>query len=370
MKSDDSNARAAYRTRISDIETQILDLERSIRTLRSEQDVIRYRLASYRYPVLTLPNELVSEIFIHCLPPYPICPPGIGPLSPTRLTHICRKWRQIALATPGLWRAISLNRADSSVASEAQILRLRSWVSRSGCYPLSILMNEDLYENKAHVAEILQILLPHRERWEYLKLSLPSEHLPLIEVPMPQLCELEVRLPDGVVAPVSLDGVPRLEAVTLWDFPSSPDNLLPWSQLTSLDLVGVEPHDCTPILAQTVNLLYCGLVLLGEDTNEPDIRLPFLESLVLMHYVGNAPVPTQYLNTLILPALRTLQVPEKFLRDDVFETFSSFVSKSGCELEEVCITGERSRNKYGWGMKFPGIQFSFKGDLTDWWLDE
>ncbi|KAJ7641164.1 hypothetical protein FB45DRAFT_712335, partial [Roridomyces roridus] len=57
-------------------------------------------------PVLTLPNEITSEIFVHFLPPYPVCPPMTGLDSPTSLTHICRQWREIALATPKLWRAI------------------------------------------------------------------------------------------------------------------------------------------------------------------------------------------------------------------------------------------------------------------------
>jgi hypothetical protein len=33
----------------------------------------------------------VSEIFIHTLPVHPRCPPLTGILSPTNLTHICRK---------------------------------------------------------------------------------------------------------------------------------------------------------------------------------------------------------------------------------------------------------------------------------------
>ncbi|KAJ7187330.1 hypothetical protein C8R46DRAFT_1059491 [Mycena filopes] len=59
------------------------------------------------YPVLTLPNEIVSEIFIRVLPPYPECPPWKGSLSPSLLTQICRKWREIALSTPELWRAMA-----------------------------------------------------------------------------------------------------------------------------------------------------------------------------------------------------------------------------------------------------------------------
>ncbi|KAJ7917678.1 hypothetical protein B0H13DRAFT_2657737, partial [Mycena leptocephala] len=62
----------ADRSRVADISAQILDLERSISALRIEKTQAQERLDSYKYPVLTLPNEIVSEIFIHFLPPYPL----------------------------------------------------------------------------------------------------------------------------------------------------------------------------------------------------------------------------------------------------------------------------------------------------------
>ncbi|KAJ7885080.1 hypothetical protein B0H14DRAFT_2217607, partial [Mycena olivaceomarginata] len=89
------------------------------------------RLDSYVYPVLTLPNEIVSEIFVHSLPVYPSPPPISGLLSPTRLSHICRRWRQVALTTPRLWRAISLPDSYS-------VDRLKVWLDLSGRLPLSI----------------------------------------------------------------------------------------------------------------------------------------------------------------------------------------------------------------------------------------
>ncbi|KAJ6526043.1 hypothetical protein B0H19DRAFT_1197750 [Mycena capillaripes] len=51
-------------------------------------------------PALSLPNELVSDIFVRFLPVYPKLPPPIGLLSPYLLCHICRRWRNIALTTP------------------------------------------------------------------------------------------------------------------------------------------------------------------------------------------------------------------------------------------------------------------------------
>ncbi|KAJ7871612.1 hypothetical protein B0H13DRAFT_2554411 [Mycena leptocephala] len=78
----------ADRTRIADLDAQISDLERSLSALREEKNLAQERLDSYKYPVLTLPNEIVSNIFVHFLPAYPEYPPLAGLLSPTLLTHI------------------------------------------------------------------------------------------------------------------------------------------------------------------------------------------------------------------------------------------------------------------------------------------
>ncbi|KAJ7899655.1 hypothetical protein B0H13DRAFT_1528413, partial [Mycena leptocephala] len=90
-------------TRVANIEAQSWHLERSLSALREEKILAQEQHDSYKYPVLTLPKETVSEIFMHVLPAYPSFPPLTGFLSPTLLTHICRTWREIALSIPALW---------------------------------------------------------------------------------------------------------------------------------------------------------------------------------------------------------------------------------------------------------------------------
>ncbi|KAJ7086305.1 hypothetical protein C8R43DRAFT_311955 [Mycena crocata] len=74
------------------------------------------------YPVLTLPNEITSQIFIYFLAAYPRCPPFQGLLSPIILTHICHQWREIALSTPALWRAITLDRLERNTDETNELL--------------------------------------------------------------------------------------------------------------------------------------------------------------------------------------------------------------------------------------------------------
>ncbi|KAK6977951.1 hypothetical protein R3P38DRAFT_3470482 [Favolaschia claudopus] len=73
---------AENEAQILELEAQITALQRSIVQLRGAQRAAKQRLSSYKYPVLTLPNEILGEIFIHFLPPYPDPPPLVGNLSP------------------------------------------------------------------------------------------------------------------------------------------------------------------------------------------------------------------------------------------------------------------------------------------------
>ncbi|KAJ7898614.1 hypothetical protein B0H14DRAFT_2315033, partial [Mycena olivaceomarginata] len=54
------------------------------------------------YPVLTLPPEITTEIFIRCLPVqwYHLPSPRDAPLL---LLQICSSWRALTLCTPALW---------------------------------------------------------------------------------------------------------------------------------------------------------------------------------------------------------------------------------------------------------------------------
>jgi hypothetical protein len=180
------DALAADRVRIADPESQILGLKRSLTTLRKERELAQKRLDSYTYPVSNVPNKIVVEIFIHFLPPYPLRPPFRGPLSPTVLTQICRKWREIALTCPTLWRAISL---PSAYCDSPQVLEMsEQWLSRSGCGPLSIEI-DGLFSPSPEL-----LAITHRARWEYLKLGSARHQSPLgtLEGPIPLLRQLEL----------------------------------------------------------------------------------------------------------------------------------------------------------------------------------
>ncbi|KAJ7629634.1 hypothetical protein DFH06DRAFT_1338054 [Mycena polygramma] len=360
----------ADRLRVAELQKQILQLEHSLSELRIQQSQTQERLYSYKYPVLTLPNEIMSEIFLQFLPPYPHFPPLAGLSSPTILTQICRQWREIALATPELWGVISsLDEYDAEW--EAQMFRL--WLERSRCCPLRLRLGTD---QTWASDKFVEIVVPHRARWQHLKIDLGNEGVDscIFGSPMPLLRHLELMVedasPDMVddASPyiIAFHEAPLLSTVALNDS-ATLRILLPWAQLRSLTLLGVLPSHCFPILVQTPSLLHCELRVCFEASGDPeigtDITLARLKSLVLAD-LGAKPL-TDLLATLIVPALRSLRIPQHLLAPNPIDSLTAFISKSRCTPEELDLTGRTLMPRKSYRQAFPSLKLSFGSSMTD-----
>ncbi|KAF8178185.1 hypothetical protein K438DRAFT_1281351 [Mycena galopus ATCC 62051] len=349
----------ADRALVARIQARILDLEHSLAELRAEQVAAQERLDSYKYPVLILPNEITSEIFIHFLPPYPICPPVLGMFSPTHLTHICHRWRKVALATPALWRAIGPSNPDLDLEpGEIDMSKISdAWVNRSGSCPLSIEINED--ETYDHPPSILSTLIPHRARWEYLTLLLndhSQDALHLVEGPMPLLRHLRLSLCDH--DPFEFRDLPQLRSVEVVG--NSVSRLtLPWAQLTSLTLRGgrVRGVHCDFITdgkTCTLRPVY-GRLSIYWDRH----RSSMLEVFDVRSHFYDDEGTRGFLAILVVPALYRLEVQEKILGRNPIDSLASFITTSGCKLlQEIRITGSTKRRtavEYDFRAAFPSI---------------
>ncbi|KAJ7024444.1 hypothetical protein C8F04DRAFT_1131334 [Mycena alexandri] len=350
------------RTRVAAIEAQILIHERSISELRATKELVQSRIDSFKYPVLTLPNEIISEIFVHFLPTYPLRPPLVGVGSPTVLTHICHSWRAIALGTPVLWRAIDLSHSYMPAGVQIDVGNL--WLSRSRCCPLSLKIGTEDFE--MHISPYIDLIVPHRARWEHLEINLELSDLPPLTASMPLLRSLFITLGDvHFTSPtVAILEAPLLRSVRLDDV-TAEAIILPWSQLTSLTLNRVYPRECVRLLQQTPDLVYCELFLFYEHYPAvpevlPRLSLPRLETLIMLEGQETSPV-TEYLRTFAVPALSLLQVPEPFLGPDPIEYLKSFISDAGCNLRTVVVTGQEIAFKNSYRSAFPAIpEFNFR----------
>ncbi|KAJ7221857.1 hypothetical protein B0H12DRAFT_1329065 [Mycena haematopus] len=368
-----ASSRAADRARIAEIEAQILSLRDSIQVLEAEKMCAQERLDSYTYPVLTLPNEITSEIFTKFIPAYPFPPPFVGPLSPTILTHICRKWREIALATPALWRAISLPYSEDKDSlhwkhKDSLHCLLKSWLSRSGCLPLSLEV-EDIWATLDD--KDVEALVLHCARWEYVRLAVDGDVAHTIQGPMPLLRQVEIRVDScgDEAIPMRFREAPRLRSLTFPEYYKLSDETFPWAQLTSLTLVGYSLHDCAAALQHTPNLIHCHVAPCASDELDgpmPQVRLALLESLVFTDFLDTYESMAQDLECLITPSLRTFDIPEILLLPDPVHALGVFISYTGCHLQGLCITGPLRISQEVYRQAFPDIpELSFDKSLLD-----
>ncbi|KAK7051899.1 F-box domain-containing protein [Favolaschia claudopus] len=315
---------------ILDIKSQMRVLTQRLSELQDAGQIILERLGSHKYPVLSLPNEIVSEIFLRFIPPFPKFPPSIGRYSPTLLTHICRKWREIALRTPELWRAISLvTNWGNLLPSEVALDLATQWTERSGSCPLSI---------SAVDSPALSILLSHSERLAHMQL-MPLAFHRIEERPFPQLRSLHITSSAGISAALSLTNAPLLRSLRIDRLGDDGPIHLPWEQLTSLSLRSRRFRLCGEILKHSPRLVNCTLHFFDTAFNREledffDIPVPCLKSL---EFSSRSDISKKFLDRLTVPALRCLHLPQDFLDPEPIESLRSFILKSDCKLTDVRI---------------------------------
>ncbi|PPR05362.1 hypothetical protein CVT24_007976 [Panaeolus cyanescens] len=165
-----------------------------------------------------LPFEILSHIFV------------LGSeedaLLPVSVSHVCRKWRKVALRTPSLWRIISLNSHERMWHERIRRARACSLdvilSSRSSSYHSR---NRHHNFNPSVVQNLMHIAIPYIDRWRSLEVAF-TEYVPCLWMsalsgcnrPAPSLQELCLiySLNDDTSEITLFSGVaPRLKRLTV-----------------------------------------------------------------------------------------------------------------------------------------------------------
>ncbi|KIK00824.1 hypothetical protein K443DRAFT_99737 [Laccaria amethystina LaAM-08-1] len=103
------------RRREAEYQTLLGGIRRLMDTVHDERVVLEAkekRLDAQKKPINWLPTEILVDIFVECTTlrgrdDQAFCIDGVQYHSPMVISHVCQRWRCVALATPRLWSQIS-----------------------------------------------------------------------------------------------------------------------------------------------------------------------------------------------------------------------------------------------------------------------
>ncbi|KAJ7137541.1 hypothetical protein C8R43DRAFT_1109833 [Mycena crocata] len=323
---------AEKRTALVTVKSKIVQYENILQALEIQQRALEDSLKLVVYPVLTLPYEVISRIFVACLPwhgrvrPAPLAPPLL-------LAQICGHWREVALGTCELWSSIDL-RLGSGINLNGRRSLLENWLFRAKGHPVSLsfraggriippelmtsisacagqLQRLEL-DGTLEATEIRQLLpLPQFPTLRCIRTQ--SSDQPLLELLQnaPALCELGLRT-------LRLPLFPGLELLTHLEINQR------ISIVAFLDILAT-----LPLLSN----LTCGTI--ESPIGEGRTPRKFMQ-LVSLHLHS-----TEYVLAFItLPRLRCLGLGSRTQSE--LNPFLSFLSRSACILDRLSMSFGRA----------------------------
>ncbi|KAG2141922.1 hypothetical protein DEU56DRAFT_855425, partial [Suillus clintonianus] len=131
---------------ISSLETVIDCITDLHRQLVEKKEKITQSMDSHKRLVSALwrlPNEILSQIFIFCLPEIHKVFPGPASklVSPMLLTRVCQRWREVAINMPSLWCKLRLDLDRNSRRKwQQQAFYYDTWLRQSQARPLLLVV--------------------------------------------------------------------------------------------------------------------------------------------------------------------------------------------------------------------------------------
>ncbi|KAJ7865534.1 hypothetical protein B0H13DRAFT_2670878 [Mycena leptocephala] len=338
-----TTAASELRTRLQHIEAEISRLELSLRTLQEARTGVLEELRSLIYPVLTLPFEITSRIFLDCLPEFED-PTGrrthpSQDEAPLVFTRVCRDWRTIAISTPTLWNhvRIELDSDDGRGYIDSKwVALLDLWLQRSEPQPLSLTVCNRSYTEPDKT--LLGVLDRHSRRWHDVTLKLPFHYFSRLEenasLPFLERLTLSAHGSPNIINAISaFRHTPMLHHVCLEAGMRPSDVLLPWEQLASVEFYGASADDCLELLRMAPNIVSCVLDVQYDSHG----LAPGSPLLSLRSFTFSGPAGWEILRYVAMPSLQTLDLSRCPSVPRNFTQVVQFVKRSQCQLRVLKI---------------------------------
>ncbi|KZP34242.1 hypothetical protein FIBSPDRAFT_2543 [Athelia psychrophila] len=308
-------------------------------------------------PFRHLPDELLSEIFKWCLPT------NITTVwrthAPMLVQSICKRWRDVARATPILW-ASTLNLHLTPRRAHMENPMAEPWLLRAGTLPLTLSLGycEDIleYHPVPTPYPAFNMALSQSSRWQTLWLRLSDvmlENFSSFRGQLPLLENLTIshhsslRPNDESINTLNFMDAPRLRSLELGSEISKGHLRIPWSNLTELVIGFSGASAVLAVLSDCHRLVKCqirGFRKEHSPLRPLDTRLEHLNELSVeyFHTLNSSLNLLQYLT---LPALQSLsislQCPHIPFPHDYTDPLSShlvpLITRSRCYIQALAL---------------------------------
>ncbi|TDL16200.1 hypothetical protein BD410DRAFT_795608 [Rickenella mellea] len=127
-------------------------------------------LSSQPGPIQRAPVEILSNIFVHCLPVDRYAIP-VNDRAPINVSSVCKQWREIAIRIPLLWCGIEIRGVYKALCPHI----LETWISRSKILGFSFQLLPGKYprlEDEPPVDVALDVLIRHSPQWVSLEVCM------------------------------------------------------------------------------------------------------------------------------------------------------------------------------------------------------
>ncbi|KAJ7203871.1 hypothetical protein GGX14DRAFT_648112 [Mycena pura] len=348
---------------------QLDDIEKSIAALESQKGRLLEDLGSLKYPVLTLPNEITVEIFLHFVSvmrqenhrPQPYH-------AVLKLASVCQSWRAVTLSTCALWND-GVKVDCHSIRDAGQLLEV--CLARAGSLPLDLDIR--LPDDEISRDTISSTLGLYGSQWRHVHLSSPdivSNWILDLNYHFPSsLPVLESFTLSDIQTGSSLRHAPQLRELSLRNSSWAIQLGLPLNKLTKLDLIRFDITPLLAVLAYTPNL-ECLQLAYGYATEDTQV-VPLSVLLPHLHtFVCEQDPSTMVLQYLTLPALERIELVY-YLSDAGVRAILSCVARSCSTIRTLNINHLAFNDAYDCLRSLPTIrhlclsQLSWSNDQQD-----
>ncbi|KAJ7462075.1 hypothetical protein FB451DRAFT_478594 [Mycena latifolia] len=338
------------RARLAAIDATIIQQRTLLEHLERDRRAIYNELQSFTYPVLTLPPEITSDIFLHSLPDE--SQPTDPLSSPLLLRTVCKTWKNIALSTPALWATLSfdVDRLQIGTGVEGFQSIIKNWFDRAGRCPLTLILRghigETFLENEYIINEIVRF---YASRLRNLGLHMDAKDFYALEDvgPFPLLQALTIGFPfndstflnEHLLGQGVFQDTPVLRQLTLMNDAVPLSATVAWQHLTSFRGGLYTLEKCIEVLRLAPLLTDCSFCVEpgSDDYNGGIFSHPCLQVLSLVDHPDDDSTADIFKH-ITLPSLHTLRIEASVIDLDP-TSFQSFVHRSSPPLRTFSLSG-------------------------------